>query len=170
MASKRVIVQMPATLLAMVDERRGDVSRSLWVRRAVERALDVDGSGRRAVTQVAPEVPAPAEQPGIPRPSGKRSGGKAAGRVDPCEEVAPPSEPEIDRPSGEGAFKREVFEEPLREAAGLPPKAEPDMRAMKALQEPDPPVAQAMVRESLRQLNVRPAREFRGGYPKLGKK
>ena len=58
MASQRIIVQLPPELVEKVDRCRGDVSRSLWVRRAVERALE-----RAMIREEIPAHPAPAEQP-----------------------------------------------------------------------------------------------------------
>lgn len=55
----------PKEFIAQIDAARGDVSRSLWVRRAVERALDDAGLAVRGASSDAPGVqsPAPAEQP-----------------------------------------------------------------------------------------------------------
>jgi hypothetical protein len=46
--------------VAAIDRARGDVPRSVWVRRAVERALEESGAPGGAV--VSTSSPAPAEQ------------------------------------------------------------------------------------------------------------
>lgn len=63
--STRIHIVVPVGTLARVDAVRGDVSRSLWVRRAVERALGGAGDGETLLSghHVVDELPAPAEQP-----------------------------------------------------------------------------------------------------------
>lgn len=66
----KVEAGMPRELVEKIDRARGDVSRSLWIRRAVERALEADSSGKPA------RAPAPAEQPASDRqpPAGGGAG------------------------------------------------------------------------------------------------
>lgn len=57
----KVSISLPDELGERVDLVRGDVPRSVWMRRAVERALEESGAHQGAI--VSTPSPAPAEQP-----------------------------------------------------------------------------------------------------------
>lgn len=45
MSTKEIGISIPFDLLETIDSRRGDVARSRYIRRLLERALEKDGSG-----------------------------------------------------------------------------------------------------------------------------
>lgn len=64
MGGMKVSISLPDVLAERLDAARGDVPRSVFVRRAVEQALVTEGRGGSPGVSKA-VLPAPAEQPSV---------------------------------------------------------------------------------------------------------
>jgi hypothetical protein len=68
--TERIEIRVTKDFLALVDAARGDVSRTRWIERALERALDVEGlpseeAYRMVRGRKAPEVSSPKQAPSL---------------------------------------------------------------------------------------------------------